>query len=85
MTLAQRVGATLVVFGLATAALAAGWVSPFGIKHVNDETCNTEACVRHCRICCLHFNPDITTTDWKDCNNTCSDCPATCPNGTDGR
>jgi hypothetical protein len=81
----QRVGAGLVVLGCATAVLAAGWVSPFGHKHVNSSTCNDEACVRHCRICCLHFHQDLASQEWIDCNNSCNDASVNCPNETDRR
>ena len=59
-----------VVVAAATLVLAS-WTSPWGTVHENDSTCNTEICERACRHCCLHFNPDNTSSGYLRCIAGC--------------
>lgn len=64
----------LVVLGAATIALAT-WTSEWsGLTHVNSSTCNTEACRRHCRVCCGAFWGPNDPEKW-DCFATCDALP----------
>lgn len=76
-----------VILGIAgTAALCLAWVSPWGITHTNDTTCNTKVCQRACRVCCLHFNPDNKSPGYLACIGTCTGLPFQCmePGGPGG-
>lgn len=68
----------VVVLGVTVMALAGGWISPFNTKHWNSSTCNTEVCQRNCRVCCVHFHPDPTSTEYAACEATCAVLPK-CP------
>lgn len=66
------VGAICIILGMASAAYAS-WTSPdpAGLTHTNDTTCGSEPKARFCRLCCLHFNPDNTSTAYTTCNGNC--------------
>lgn len=59
-------------------AICLAWWSPSGLWHTNDTTCSLEPCQRFCRVCCTHFNPDVTSPGWWACAGTCATLPTNC-------
>ncbi len=61
-------------------AFSTAWTSGCdGLTHQNDQTCSTSSCLRCCRVCCAHFNPDVTSTAYSTCVSGCSGLPVLCP------
>jgi len=76
MRSSQILAAVLAIGGLA--AVCAAWVSSTGMTHTNDSTCPSETCQRTCRLCCLHFHPDNTSSDYLTCIGGCTELPSKC-------